>query len=66
MKWILFLFLSRGGAPVVSEHYMALMQEFDDKPACEAAIVKLKDVSRSTTVGGICLPKASEPAKAAP
>lgn len=61
MKWILFIFMAKGAAPVTPEHYLALMQEFDDRPACESAIEILKKAARETRVGGICLPKASEP-----
>ena len=65
MKWVLLAFMSAsdGTGPTVPVFMTA---EFDDRPACEAAAVRLADLSRrhrvmGSSLTGECVSKASQP-----
>ena len=61
-KYILFLLLWKGAAPVTPEHYSHIMQEFGDKAACEAVVEKFRTAKGGGwNADGGCFPYASEP-----
>lgn len=58
MKYILFLVIQFGGAPVIPEHYVMTSAEFDDLAACQYAGNEFSKMRRGI-VNWTCAPKAS-------
>lgn len=59
MKYILFLYVMWGNAPVTAEQHVITTAEFDDLPACEAVIESFRKGSRTSKIQGKCFPKGS-------
>lgn len=65
-KFVMFLMLQTGAAPVTPEHWMLASAEFDDLRACEAALNWFAKNATRVRPNGVCLPKASKPVETAP
>jgi hypothetical protein len=59
VKWILFLFVVTGSAPVTPEHHFATTAEFEDRATCEAMLDRFKKLPRYR-VDGVCVPSSAE------
>jgi hypothetical protein len=65
MKFILFVVLKFGAAPVVPEHYVMTSAVFDDQPACQAAADRFNKMRGATAIVA-CMPQASAAQEAKP
>lgn len=60
MKYILMLYMMSGAAP--TDHHMLTTAEFDDKPACQGAVLAFQRIYNRNTTVGVCVPKKTPPA----
>jgi len=58
MKFVLFVTLIFGAAPMTPEHYTSMTAEFEDQPACEAAAERFRKFPRARAIVA-CMPKAT-------
>jgi hypothetical protein len=58
-KYILFLYISQGAAPVTPEYHNFIMQEFGDKAACETVAKKLNVKKSGFNIDAVCFPYSS-------